>query len=151
MRAVLRIEVRDGAGCLLAARESHNAVMRGGAQLLADLFSGKGKGITHMAVGTSDAPEPDDFSTAALTNAAVGDVAPLTGATEATIPAEAFASEADPVRRVVKVRVRGTMPPNAAIGTVREAGLISRAGDAAVLYNRVTFAPIVKGNDHELT
>jgi hypothetical protein len=34
---------------------------------------------------------------------------------------------------------------------VREAGLISRNGGAAVLYNRVTFAPISKGNDHELT
>ena len=34
---------------------------------------------------------------------------------------------------------------------MREAGLLSRDGDAAILYNRVTFAPITKGNDHELT
>jgi hypothetical protein len=34
---------------------------------------------------------------------------------------------------------------------VRAAGLIARSGETAVLYNRVTFAPLEKKNDHELT
>ena len=52
---------------------------------------------------------------------------------------------------MVRVKLRGTLPAPAAVGTIREAGLISHDGDSAALYNRVTFAPITKGNDHELT
>lgn len=151
MRAVVSIEVRDARGNVLAARRARNAVMVGGAQLIANLFAGNGAPITHMGVGTDDSPTPDDFSTAVLKNEAVGDIPALTGATEAAIPPEAFVIETDAVHRVVRVRVRGTIPPDGAIGTVREAGLMSRAGDATVLYNRVTFAPVQKGSDHELT
>jgi len=51
----------------------------------------------------------------------------------------------------VRVRVRGTVPAAAAVGTIREAALVSRSGDNATLYNRVTFSPIQKTDDHELT
>ena len=73
--------------------------------------------------------------------------------TEAELAAEAFDEpEVDEINRVVRVRVRGTLPDAAAVGTVREAGLLARsAPDSAVLYNRVTFAPIDKRDDHELT
>ena len=70
---------------------------------------------------------------------------------ESAIAADAFQIELDETRRVIRVRVRGTMPADAAVGTVREAGLISHNADKVVLYNRVTFAPLTKGNDHELT
>src|SRR5947209_6934837 len=142
MRGEVTIELRDSAGALLEVRRARNAVMVGGAQLIANLFAGKGSPITHMGVGTNDSPAPDDFSTSALTNEAVGDIPALTGATDAAIPAESFAIEVDAAHRVVRVRVRGNLPPEAAIGTVREAGLLSKAGDSSVLYNRVTFAPI---------
>ncbi len=126
--------------------------MQAGAQLVADLFSGRGASITHMGVGTSDAPEADAFATEQLSNEAVGDQAPLEGAIEAEIPPDAFSPpEVDQVKRVVRVRVRGTLPADAAVGTVREAGLISNNGNGSVLYNRVTFSPITKGDDHELT
>lgn len=151
MRARLRLELKNLAGEVVEVREAHNAVMRAGARLIAELFAGQGTPITHMGVGTSDEPESDAYATEALTNAAVGDVAPLQGATEAPIPPEAFLFETDEAHRVVRVRVRGTMPPEAAVGIVREAGLISRSGEAAVLYNRITFAPVPKGADHELT
>ena len=49
------------------------------------------------------------------------------------------------------VRVRGTIPAADAVGTLREAALMARSGDSVQLYNRVIFAPIEKGNDHELT
>jgi hypothetical protein len=152
MQAKVWIELKDSAGRTLASRHVRNAVMQAGAQLIANLFAGKGTPITHMGVGTSDTPETDAFATTALTNAAVGDAAPLTGLTEAALPPEAFPPpEVDQANRVVRVRVRGTLPPDAAVGTVREAGLISRSGATAILYNRVTFTPIVKGNDHELS
>jgi len=141
MRAHLRIELNSISGETVAVRQAYNSVLRGGADLLARLFSGQGAGITHMVVGTSDAPESDAFGTTELS-----------GPTEVPIPPDAFQIDApDPVKRVVRVRVRGTVPAAAAVGTVREAALVSRSGDTATLYNRVTFAPIQKTDDHELT
>ena len=141
MRAHLRIELKSMSGETVAVRQEYNSVLRGGADLLARLFSGQGAGITHMVVGTSDAPEGDVFGTTALT-----------GPTEVPISADAFQIDPpDPVKRVVRVRVRGTVPAAAAVGTIREAALLSRSGDNATLYNRVTFAPIQKSADHELT
>jgi hypothetical protein len=141
MRARLRIELRTKEGELVALRDAHNSVLRSGADMLARLFSRQGLGITHMAVGSSDAPETEAFATAALTDA-----------TEVTIAPEAFQVDPpDPVKRVVRVRVRATVPPADAVGTIREAALVSRSENSVVLYNRVVFAPIEKANDHELT
>jgi hypothetical protein len=141
MRAHLRIEVRTIDGTLVGRRQAHNSVLRSGADLLARLFTRQGGGITHMAVGTSDAPETEAFATTALA-----------GATEVAIPPEAFQVDPpDPVKRVVRVRVRATVPAPAAVGILREAALVARAGDTATLYNRVIFAPLDKANDHELT
>ncbi len=149
MRAVLRVELRTPDGELVEYREAHNAVMQGGARLMANLFAGRGTPITHMMVGTNQDAESDTFTTTALTN---DPGAPLTEPVDAPIPAEAFSEpELDETRRLFRIRVRGTLPPEAGVGTVREAGLVSRAGDVTTLYNRVTFAPIQKGSDHELT
>jgi len=152
MRARLQLEVRDRDGNAVATRRATNSVMRQGAALVADLFRGAGNPITHMGVGTSDAPS-DTFDVPQLTNEAGGGQPALQGATEVAIPAEAFgAPQLDAARRVVHVRFRATLPDSAAVGTVREAGLLSRAdGDDGVLYNRVTFAPVEKADDHELT
>jgi hypothetical protein len=146
----VRLELSDRDGAVVAVREARNSVMRDGAMLVARLFSGAAgaAGITHMGVGTSDLPEGDTYTTAALANDAAD---PLAGGTEGPIPPEAFTVTPDPDRRLAVVRVRGTLGDSVAVGTVREAGLLSRSGDTATLYNRVTFAPIVKGDDHELT
>ena len=89
--------------------------------------------------------------TGALTNEAVGDAPALQEPTTAAIGPDAFVAQTDETRRVVRVRLRATLPADAAGGTVREAGLLSRREDGDVLYNRVTFAPVEKGADHELT
>jgi hypothetical protein len=142
VRAQLKIEMRNQKGELVATRTEWNAVLRGGADLLARLFAGQGTGITHMAIGTSDAPESETFSTTTLNDVV-----------EVPIAAEAFQIDPpDPVQRVVRVRVRATVPaPQEMPEAVREAALMSRQGDTVTLYNRVIFAPISKGNDHELT
>jgi hypothetical protein len=142
MRAMLRLELLTVAGDLVATRQASNAVLRGGADLLARLFAGRGSPITHMAVGTSDAAEGDTFGTTALS-----------GAVEVPVPPEAFQIDPpDPVKRVVRVRLRATVPAAQVLADpVREAALLSRSGDTAALYNRVVFAPITKGGDHELT
>lgn len=152
MRALAHIELRSKTGEIIETRDCANSVMRDGARLIADLFAGRGAPITHMGVGTSDNPESDAFATAGLSNDAIGDAAPLSGGTEAPIPIEAFQPpQIDEAKRVVRLRLRATLPATAAIGIVREAGLLARADDNAVLYNRVTFAPIEKSGDHELT
>ena len=142
MRALLRMELRTIDGRLVESREARNAVLRGGADILAKLFSGQGSGITHMAIGTSDAPEGDTFGTTTLADTV-----------EVAIPVEAFHIDPpDPVKRIVRVRVRATVPADQALAdSVREAALVSRKGDSATLYNRVVFAPIQKTTDHELT
>jgi hypothetical protein len=141
MRARLRVELKSMSGETVAVRQEYNSVLRAGADLLARLFAGQGGGITHMSVGTSDAPESDAFGTTALSEP-----------TEVPISADSFQIDPpDPVKRVVRVRVRGTVPAAAAVGTIREAALLSRSGDTTTLYNRVTFAPIQKTDDHELT
>lgn len=149
MHATVTIELtRIDTGTVVTRRRTKNAVMQGGAHLIATLLSGQGTPITHMAVGTSDAPNPEAFDTAALTVAAED----LAGETEATIPAENFTIAVDEARHVVKLRVRASLPDGAAVGQVREAGLVARTSDTeAILYNRITFAPITKGDDHELT
>ena len=150
MRAILHLRVTAPDGALVAERRAHNTVMASGAQLIADLFAGSGSPITHMGVGTSDAT-PDDVNVTALTNAADGDDGALEGETVGAIPAEAFVATVIPERRVVQVRVRGTLPDDAAIGRIREAGLVSQSDAGTVLYNRVVFAPVDKRDDHELT
>ena len=144
MRAILHLTLRDRDGRIVAVREQRNSVMRTGARLVADLFQGTGAAVNRMGVGTDDTPEASDFTTEALTK---GD---LQGPTEVEIPAGAFRTEIDAAHRLVKVRVHATLPESHAVGTVREAGLLSAGEDATVLYNRVTFAPVTKA-DHELT
>jgi hypothetical protein len=148
MRGRARLMLTNELGEIVDERRVRNAVMRDGALLVARVFSGQGPGVTHMGVGTSDAPETDAYDTAALAN---DPTAPLAGVTETELLPAGFTIEPDPVGRVVRVKLRATLPLAAAVGTVREAGLLSRSPGASVLYNRVTFPPMTKGNDHELT
>ena len=149
MKARLHLQLTDPGGRVVDERRAHNTVMATGAQLVADLFAGTGTPITHMGVGTND-DTPDDVGVTALTNGG-GDDTPLVGATVAAIPATAFTATVVEERRVVQVRVRATLPDDAAVGRIREAGLVSQGDGDAVLYNRVVFAPVDKGDDHELT
>jgi hypothetical protein len=153
MRGRLELIVRDPTDRVVASRSARNTVMRAGAGLVAQLFAGRGTPITHMGVGTSDA-DPDSVDVDALRNEGEGGEPGLEGATVTPIATDAFAFEPDDTRRLVRVRLRATLPAEAAVGTIREGGLLATPDgeDAtATLYNRVTFAPLPKGADHELT
>ena len=151
MRGRLRLELRDGDQRLVAERAATNSVMRTGGSLVAGLFAGQGSPITHMGVGTSDADDPT-FALTALANTADGNGSgALSGSTEVAIAPTDFTIVPDDVRRLFLVKVRATLQPADAVGTIREAGLVSRAADTSVLYNRVLFTPVEKGDDHELT
>ena len=152
MRGRVHLQLRAPDGEVVAERRATNSVMRGGAELVAQLFKGEGVPINRMGVGTSDTPESDAFATPQLTNPPEPDAARLEGATEVTLEPDEFAVSVDETHRLVKVRVHATLPESAAVGTLREAGLLARPEQgAAILYNRVTFAPIAKTDDHELT
>jgi len=151
MQGKVRMLLLDAQGKPLAERSSKNSVMRGGGELIARLFAGQGSPITHMAVGTSDAATPDDFSLAGLKNEAVGEIPALTGETDVELAATAFSIAVNAEKRLVTVKIRGTMPTASAVGTIREAGLLSTGEGGTGLDTRGTFAPLTKGNDHELT
>ncbi|GFG52575.1 hypothetical protein [Mycolicibacterium agri] len=150
MRAQLKVELRDRDGALLATRAAHNTVLRTGGRLIADLFSGGGAPITHMAVGTSDA-DPTSVAVTALGNDDGTGQPGITGDTATEIPSEAFEVDVDEPHNRVLVKVRATLADAAGVGTLREAALMSRQNGNDVLYNRVVFPPITKGNDHDLT
>lgn len=150
MRATLHLELRDRDGTLLGERTAGNTVLQSGGRIIADLFAGAGAPITHMGVGTSD-DEPGSVSVTALANDDGSGQPGLTGATATAIPAAAFRIELDEPRRRVVVRIRATLPDAAAVGTLREAGLLSRRDGGDVLYNRVVFPPVEKGDDHDLS
>ncbi len=149
MKAKLHLILTDPGGTVVAERREHNTVMATGARLIADLFAGTGSPITHMGVGTND-DAPEDVGVTALTNGS-GDDTALVGSTTTTIAASAFTATLVEERRVVQVRVRATLPNDAAVGRIREAGLLAQGEGDPVLYNRVVFAPVDKGDDHELT
>jgi hypothetical protein len=150
MRATVRLELRNDAGAIVGVRRAKNSVMKSGAELLANLFTGKANvGITHMGVGVSGEPENDAFVRDSLTTEGDSPDA-LTGGTDTPIAPADFTVKADAERRVIVVQVHATLPKSAAVGTLREAALLSQQ-EGTTLYNRVTFAPIRKQDDHELT
>lgn len=150
MRGILHLELNRSDGTVVATRNARNTVLRGGGELIANLFTGSAGPITHMAVGTSD-DDPTSVEVTALANDDGNGSPGLTGSTVAAIPPEAFGITVDAQQRRVVVKVRATLPDDAAIGTVREAGLVSRQGGTDVLYNRVIFPPVSKSDDHDLT
>jgi hypothetical protein len=152
MRGRIHLQLRDRDGSVVAERHATNSVMRAGAELVANLFKGEGVPINRMGVGASDTPETDTFATTTLTNPPEPDASRLGGTTEVTLSPDEFSVSVDETHRLVKVRCHATLPESAAVGTLREAGLLARPEEGdPVLYNRVTFAPITKNDDHELT
>jgi hypothetical protein len=151
MKGYMDLTVRDKDGRLIARRSGGNAVMRSGGEILARLFAGTGSGITHMGVGTSDELDVENYAIDALSNEAVGDIAALQGDVEVAIAPDSFNIVPDEVKRVIKVSLRATLPDSAAVGTIREAGLLSVSESGRFLYNRIVIDPVVKGDDHELT
>jgi hypothetical protein len=104
-----------------------------------------------MGVGTSDELDVENYAIDALSNEAVGDIAALQGDVEVAIAPDSFNIVPDEVKRVIKVSLRATLPDSAAVGTIREAGLLSVSESGRFLYNRIVIDPVVKGDDHELT
>lgn len=151
MRAHLTIQTSDPQGRLVTQRKAHNAVMLQGAELIAKLFAGNGSPISHMGVGNREELTGPEFEINELLNDPDSDGLSLTGELVAPLPQDSVRIEPDPDNLRIRVTIRGVMPEAAAVGTIREAGLLADTPDGMVLYNRVEFEPIEKADDHELT
>jgi hypothetical protein len=133
IRGQLLLEVRDG-GMLVASRSGDNAVLRGGAELVAQRLGGLDVGpISSVMVG---------FGAEA---ADVGAIA-LTPPTDPNIPAESLSSPVAPEDvtvltdrpDAVVMSLATLFRPTVKLAGVTEAGLL--AGDR--LYNQVVFEPV---------
>ncbi|EIV92710.1 hypothetical protein [Frankia sp. QA3] len=155
--AWLVVELHDPTGTAIARRRAHNAVLAGGAQLVADLFRGTvGAGpVNRMTVGADPAPEVPPFATTELSPSAP-DTGELTGPRDVELAPEAFTVALDAERRRILVTARAVLPagdPGTALrGPVAEAALLHHAEDGTRrLYNRVAFEPVVKRPEQELS
>jgi hypothetical protein len=156
--AVLRIET-IAAGRRRTLRHAHNAVLSGGADLIADLFRGAdGAGPVNLVTfGADPTPEVPPFGTTEL-SASGPDGGQLTGPRDVPVAAETFTVAVDDERRRIVLTARTVLPAgDPADGT----GLHGQIGEAALahqgedgvrrLYNRVTFDPLDKRADQELS
>jgi len=130
---VMRIRGPDGA--LVAERRARNIVLRGGALLIARLFSGAPGGAAVNTVGIGFARNPGDAELGALTVPADGAI--KAAALRTALPPESFTIVADKAG-AIEVHVTAIFRPTRELKDVSEAGLF--AGDT--LYNQVIFEPV---------
>lgn len=155
----LRLELRGPGGEVLAVRRVDNTIMRGGAELIATVFTATPtRPISGMAVGTSVTPNTTPYEIVAL-KATDDDNKPLLGGTTVSIPAENVTVETLASEFRVLVSLRAVLPKEAA---VRDGGAETGIAEAALgilsddgkslskIYNRVVFDPVPKGPEHEL-
>ena len=139
----LRLEVRAAGGRLLARRAAGNAVLRGGAELVARRLSGlDADPFTAVAVGFG-------------TEAADAGATALTPPPDPAIPASALSSPVTPDAVTVAtdrpdavlLSLATPFHPTVTLTDVTEAGLL--AGDR--LYNQVVFEPVTLEPGRDVT
>lgn len=142
IRGKVLLEIRDGSG-LVATRTARNAVLRGGAELVARRLGGlDASPISAVAVGFG-------------TEAADLEATKLTPPSDPNIPVEALSSPvaADDVTvatdrpDVVVVSLATAFHPTVPLDGVTEAGLVG--GDR--LYNQVVFEPVSLKTGQDIT
>lgn len=155
----LTVTARDRRGRVTAQRRATNTVFLGGATLIGELFSGQvATPVNGMGVGTNPEPAGPPYDAVQLDTNDDGGT-PLTGPVVVALVGEDITiAPADELR--VRVLVRGVIPAEGARaadgGPVRIAeaalGVLSPDGTALDrIYNRVTFEPVPKEAEHELS
>jgi hypothetical protein len=149
------VELRDASGTVVTTRRAHNAVLRGGAELLGDLFRGASDAgpVNRMGVGADPNPEVPPFGSTDLAGSheSTGE---LQGPREVELTPDTFTATVDDDGPRLLVTARVILPAGddtALRGPVAEAGLLHRGDDGHRLYNRVTFEPIDKRAEQELS
>lgn len=155
----LTVAVRDPRGVVTARRRASNTVFLTGATLVGELFAGQAATpVNGMGVGTNPEPSGPPYDAVQLDTNDEGGT-PLTGpVVVALVGEDVTIGPADELR--VRVLIRGVIPAEGAQavdgGPVRIAeaalGVLSTEGTALDrIYNRVTFEPVPKEADHELS
>ena len=159
IEGVLLLQVRDGNGIIVDHRRVTNTVFQTGALLVGQLFTGQAATpVNGMGIGTNPHPSTAPYEIVTLD---VNDDAgqPLTGPVVAPLVPEDITVEADPDNLRVRVMIRAVIPAEGAQSVdggpveIAEAALGVLSADISALdqiYNRVTFEPVPKRNDHEL-
>ncbi|EDM81190.1 hypothetical protein PPSIR1_30280 [Plesiocystis pacifica SIR-1] len=157
----LRLELREPGGPTLLRRAASNTVLRSGAQLLADLFTGAASAaLDGVALGVGEEPNTPPYERAGLRTTTPGGVALIEAAVTSLDPEE-FEVEALPEEYRIRVSLRTLIPPGVGVSPdpevesvrVSEAALGVLAEDKlslARVYNRVIFEPFDKGRKHEI-
>jgi hypothetical protein len=142
IRGRLRLEVREG-GRLLSTRTARNAVLRGGAELVARRLGGlDASPISFVAVGFGT--EAADLEATALTPPPVPNI-PDTALRSPVTAADVTVSTDRP--DVVVISLATTFQPTVTLEGVTEAGLLG--GDR--LYNQVVFEPVSLKTGQDIT
>lgn len=159
MEGRLTLELRRPGGPVLLRRHARNAVLRGGAELLADLFRGAAATpINGAMVGVGDEPPnpPYESGPTAGTAEAPRLLRPTAPIAPADLTVETLADEFR-----VRLTARALLPAANAVDPedpaarveITEASLGVLAADGlslARLYNRVVFDPVPKTDAHEI-
>lgn len=149
-----------GGGAALLVRRSRNAVLRGGAELLAALFSGNAATpINGAMVGIGEEPANPPYEGGPI-------IVDGAGATRLLRPTAAIAPADCTVETIaeefrVRVTVSALLPATNAVDpddpatrveiTEASLGVLDAEGTGlARIYNRVVFEPVPKTNAHEL-
>lgn len=161
IRGCLRLAVRRPGGTVVARRQAANTVVRSGAELVAELWSGQvSTPVNGMAVGLDDTPSSPPYEITALTTTTpTGDPAILRPAV--ALRPEDLTTEVLADELKVRVSLRAVVPPDQATSPdednprvmIAEAalGVLAAEGDRLTeIYNRVVFEPVPKTADHEL-
>lgn len=150
MRGQVTLALSDREGNVVYERTHPNRIVRAGRQLVAQLFSGVTVGpppsrVTHMGLGTGSVAPNDDQTDLANPRA------PRNPITQVTYSEVTEAGPGGPVKRI-RASLQTVFDFNEANGPdpLREAGIFT-AASGGVMYNRVVFDPVTKGNTFKLT
>ena len=131
----LLLLVRDR-GLTVARRRGSNMVLRAGATLIANLFTGAGGAKAVDTVGIGFATAPGGAEATALTPPPAAANIPA-AALRTALTAGAFQVVTDQAG-VVQVKIAAVFSPTQELANVTEAGLLS----GSTLYNQVIFEPV---------
>lgn len=150
MRGRVTLRLTDQDGIIVYEKQQHNRIVRTGRLMVAQMFAGVQSGvpptkITHIGIGT-DGTAPADSQTTLLAERAPRK--------PVSAPVYSDFTETVEARPVVRVRVQVSAEYDFGEGNgadpLREAAIFT-AETGGIMYNRVTFDPVVKSSAFKLS
>jgi YD repeat-containing protein len=137
----ITLQMRDAQGAMVQEVAADNSIVLTGRDLVAKQFAGQSiASVSHVAIGTGNAPTDPNVSSALGTELFRKAINPIN-------PALHIATTNDNKK---KVTISCDLDFNEGNGALTEAGLFN-AVTGGVMYNRVVFPPVNKTTDFKLT